>query len=292
MRRVHGFELEDQAWFPAVLRDAGTAFLRFGAERIGQARAIRPVIEQVLDLSGTSQIVDLCSGGGGPSVAIARSLRAAGSDVRVTMTDLYPSAGARARVARDGDDLIVYDPAPVDATEVPAEHTGLRTMFNAFHHFRPEQAAVDEPRASVRSMSTISGSCHCGALSVALETSRAADELPVRSCTCGFCTMRRARWTSDPGGLVIVAAASESSIIRYRFATGTADFMMCAVCGIHVVAAMELDGATYAVINVDALSIARDIGDRAVDVSFAEEATPDRLERRKGTWTPAVVRIG
>jgi hypothetical protein len=33
-----------------------------------------------------------------------------------------------------------YHAEPVDATEVPAEMTGLRTMFQAFHHLRPEQA--------------------------------------------------------------------------------------------------------------------------------------------------------
>jgi hypothetical protein len=35
---------------------------------------------------------------------------------------------------------ITYHAEPVDATKVPAEMTGLRTMFQAFHHLRPEQA--------------------------------------------------------------------------------------------------------------------------------------------------------
>jgi hypothetical protein len=140
MGRLHAPELEDQSWFPDVLRDAGTAFLRFGAEKLGQARAIRPIIESALTRSQRTNVVDLCSGGGGPIVAIARSLRKSGRDVEVVMTDLFPSHSARALATRDGDDYITYSSTPVDATAVPAEYTGLRTMFNAFHHFRPAGA--------------------------------------------------------------------------------------------------------------------------------------------------------
>ena len=50
------------------------AYLRFAAERTGQAENIRPVIEEALIASGEKQIVDLCSGGGGPVVRIADGL--------------------------------------------------------------------------------------------------------------------------------------------------------------------------------------------------------------------------
>ena len=35
---------------------------------------------------------------------------------------------------------MTYHPEPVDAVKVPAEMTGLRTMFQAFHHLRLDQA--------------------------------------------------------------------------------------------------------------------------------------------------------
>jgi hypothetical protein len=140
MGRIHAVELEDLAWFPKVLRDAGMAFLRFGAERLGQARAIAPVIEEALERTGQSRIVDLCSGGGGPIVSIARALRADGQYVGITMTDLYPSEGARELIRED--DGISYSATPVDATAVPRDLSGLRTMFNAFHHFEPDQATA------------------------------------------------------------------------------------------------------------------------------------------------------
>jgi hypothetical protein len=38
------------------------------------------------------------------------------------------------------DQTIRYHPQPVDATRVPDELGGFRTIFSAFHHFRPEEA--------------------------------------------------------------------------------------------------------------------------------------------------------
>jgi hypothetical protein len=140
MRRIHAFELEDQSWFPSVLRDAGMAYLRAAADWTGQAAHMRPVIAQALDRAGEDRIVDLCSGGGGPVVSIARELRAAGRDVQVTLTDLYPSPGARAEVASSGEPGLEYEASSVDATAVGADRPGLRTLFNAFHHFRPATA--------------------------------------------------------------------------------------------------------------------------------------------------------
>jgi hypothetical protein len=140
MRRVQAVELEDLSWFPAILRDAGMAYLRFAADRSGQAAHIRPVIESALELSGEQEIVDLCSGGGGPVVEVARSLIEAGRQLRVTMTDRFPSESARARLDSMGAGGLRYEAASIDATEVPVELPGLRTLFNAFHHFPPPDA--------------------------------------------------------------------------------------------------------------------------------------------------------
>ena len=56
MGRIHLFELEDQAWFPDVIRDAGTAYLCFMVGKSGQAAAIVPKIAEVLDQSGADWI--------------------------------------------------------------------------------------------------------------------------------------------------------------------------------------------------------------------------------------------
>ena len=123
MRRFHAFELEDQGWFPEVVRDAGVAYLRAGADWTGQVENIRPVVESALERSGETEILDLCSGGGGPVISIARRLREQGRDIRVTMTDLFPSVSAQAVVAAETH--LHYDAQPVNATAVPANRDGL-----------------------------------------------------------------------------------------------------------------------------------------------------------------------
>jgi len=43
VRRIHLFELEDQSWFPDVIRDAGTAYHRKASEISGHAELLAPV---------------------------------------------------------------------------------------------------------------------------------------------------------------------------------------------------------------------------------------------------------
>src|SRR5262249_35471345 len=46
------------------------------------------------------------------------------------------------RVSHLSKGAITYYSLPVDATRVPDQLCGFRTMFQAFHHLRPEQARV------------------------------------------------------------------------------------------------------------------------------------------------------
>jgi len=140
MGRIHLFELEDQPWFPARVRDVGTAYLRFAVTLSGQADSILPKLREALETSGSRRIVDLCSGGAGPLAYMVNKLREQGVDVTARLTDLFPNREAFDQVARDGDGAIEFEEKPVDATRVPPGLTGLRTLFNAFHHFRPDQA--------------------------------------------------------------------------------------------------------------------------------------------------------
>jgi hypothetical protein len=140
MRRLHLFELEDQGWFPAALRDAGTAYLALAARASGHAALLAPKLRDALRASGEKRIVDLCSGGGGPLGEIVPALAREGVEVQALLTDFYPNAGALARVSERSGGRIGWSRAPVDAARVPAELAGLRTIFNAFHHFRPASA--------------------------------------------------------------------------------------------------------------------------------------------------------
>ena len=138
--RVHLFELEDQPWFPAVIRDLATDYLRGFEERFELHRLAAPVLEHALREVGATRVVDLCSGGGGPVLQLQREFSDSGLSVHFTLTDRFPNLDAfeRARDAADG--AIDFVRTPVDARAVPDHLRGFRTLFNAFHHFAPEDA--------------------------------------------------------------------------------------------------------------------------------------------------------
>lgn len=132
MKRQHLFEFADQPWFPRYLADAGTAYLATLQARFGLDDLILPLVQRALDVSGRTTIVDLCSGGGGPMLALRDRLELDGD---VLLTDLTPNTHAELGV----DGVRVHD-EPVDATSVPRSLNGLRTVFNALHHFQPDGA--------------------------------------------------------------------------------------------------------------------------------------------------------
>ena len=142
MRRLHLIELEDQAWFPAIVRDLATDYLQFAQTATGLAKAMTPLIRQALDASGQTHIVDLCSGGSGPLIDVVDQLRRSGLDARATLTDLFPNFPAFERAAAASHGAIDFIRRPVDARAVPRELKGVRTLFNGFHHFRPADATA------------------------------------------------------------------------------------------------------------------------------------------------------
>ena len=152
MGRIHLFELEDQRWLPGSLRDTGTDFLRFMMEVGKVFRPIIPRLKNALDRTGSEEILDLCSGGGGPVLDLAEHLVVAGHPVRVTLSDLYPNLAAFKYARNRSGGAIDFLEEPLDATAVPAHLSGFSTLFASFHHFRPEvaqrilQHAVDQRR--------------------------------------------------------------------------------------------------------------------------------------------------
>jgi hypothetical protein len=134
VRRLHLFEFNDQPWFPQVLRDGETAYLATAYRLVPLPRHWAEKIVTALQPGDRMEILDLCSGAAGPVPALIDALERLGCEATVTLTDLYPNpkTAAHRRMA--------WCPKTVDATRVPPELTGTRTMFSAFHHFRPEAA--------------------------------------------------------------------------------------------------------------------------------------------------------
>lgn len=137
--RLHLFEWEDQAWFPAQLRAAMTSYLSTTYGITPFPKLWADCLAKVMKREGVTEIVDLGSGSGGPVELVVRDLAERGFKVHVTLTDLYPNEN-RPTFGSDAGSSIRYWPEPVDATRVPAALPGIRTMFAAFHHFRPVAA--------------------------------------------------------------------------------------------------------------------------------------------------------
>src|SRR5579871_4071074 len=138
--QFHLFEFHELDRFPETLRNAITEVLRVMSLQLRVHEVIRPVLEAVLDATGSSRIVDLCSGAGGPILPIQQQWAKAGRPVSVVLTDRFPNRDAFARASRMTRGSVCGYDDPVDATEVPRELAGVRTVFNAFHHFSPEMA--------------------------------------------------------------------------------------------------------------------------------------------------------
>jgi hypothetical protein len=98
------------------------------------------ILLTALRRAGGSHILDLCSGGGGPWLWLHQTLAEKGVSMSVCLTDKYPNLQAFEQWTRETNHAIRFHPHPVDATHVPDELPGFRTMFTAFHHFRPEHA--------------------------------------------------------------------------------------------------------------------------------------------------------
>lgn len=139
MRRIHLFELEDQSWFPNPVRKGITDFLQFAANLIDLYKNMIPVIQRLMDKS-KSRLIDLGSGGGGGIEKIYMHLKQEGRDVAITMTDKYPNIEAMDSLSKKFSTSIDFVDQPVDARHVPQELDGVRTMFVAFHHFKPDDA--------------------------------------------------------------------------------------------------------------------------------------------------------
>ncbi len=131
----------------------------------------------------------------------------------------------------------------------------------------------------------LAGACHCGAVTVELETARALDELPLRECQCSFCTRHAARTTVDPDGHVRITSTS-GALVRYRFGLGTADFLVCRRCGVYI--GCTLDDA-FASVNARVLDDFARLTQPPRANDWSGESAEGRRARRRSTWTPASV---
>lgn len=141
MPRLHLFEIEDQAWCPTVVRRGATRYLNFiGTLTDVAARGFVPALADGLRATGTTEIVDLCSGASGPVPSLVAGLRASGIPATARLTDWFPDADAMTQVVARHPTWLRAEFTPVDARAVPDHLEGFRLLCSAFHHFRPPDA--------------------------------------------------------------------------------------------------------------------------------------------------------
>jgi hypothetical protein len=151
MQRLHLFEFGDQDWCPSSFRDAETALLEFIVGNGNYYAPVLPLLARGLREAGASEIVDLCSGGGGPW---RKLLIQGASDLPATirLTDKFPNVEVAEHVATSSGHRVVVESRSIEAQNVPPDLRGFRTLFTAFHHFHRDEAAAilrDAVRAKV-----------------------------------------------------------------------------------------------------------------------------------------------
>lgn len=141
MKRIHLFEFEDFNWFPSSLRDCLTRYLVTFHKLLNSKDQIADLAERGLKHSTENHIIDLCSGGGGPMLSVKKELdKRLDSEIKLTLSDLYPHQKFSAEINNLNDKNLSYKTDPVNAANVDSSLKGLRTMICSLHHMKPETA--------------------------------------------------------------------------------------------------------------------------------------------------------
>jgi len=81
-----------------------------------------------------------------------------------------------------------------------------------------------------------------------------------------------------------VTVKDAALVSKYAFGTETAQFHICAECGVVPVVTCEIDGRLYAVVSVNAFEGVDPALFRRASASFDAEDKDGRLARRKRNW--------
>uniref|UniRef100_UPI00384B4A2B hypothetical protein n=1 Tax=Dyella jejuensis TaxID=1432009 RepID=UPI00384B4A2B len=74
------------------------------------------------------------------------------------------------------------------------------------------------------------------------------------------------------------------NVSRYTFGTKTADFHVCAYCGVVPLATSLIDERLYAVVNVNTFENVAPSLLRRTAMTLDEESGNERLDRRRRNW--------
>ncbi len=137
-------------------------------------------------------------------------------------------------------------------------------------------------------MRNILGKCHCGNIEYEFLWPESGNDIPVRACSCTFCRKHNGVYTSHPQGQLKARVSDQSRVNKYAFGTKTAEFYICANCGVVPFVTSKIQGKTYAVVNVNTFENVKpeDLVSSVTD--FDGESIDGRLQRRARNWIPQV----
>tara|TARA_B100001971_G_scaffold37960_1_gene32965 strand:+ start:6245 stop:7003 length:759 start_codon:yes stop_codon:yes gene_type:complete len=133
-KRIQFIELQDLAALPHIIRDGVTSYLEFLLRVFKIYDPVHLSIKEVLKDRPINRIIDLCSGGGGPSLNMANYFK----DTPILLTDLYPNLSAFKKAAQISN--IDYINFSVNALDYKFQKGDLLTLYTAFHHFNDGDA--------------------------------------------------------------------------------------------------------------------------------------------------------
>ncbi len=96
MKRIQLFEFEDFSWFPGWLRTALTNLIVVMHKLMGVGEVLADLVVGVIKKKGLNHIADLGSGAGGAMPDVFKIIHEEHgmTDIKLTMTDLYPNQDA------------------------------------------------------------------------------------------------------------------------------------------------------------------------------------------------------
>lgn len=119
-------ELEDQDWFPPLLRKYQMEYIGMIVKLFGTYRNLVPIIKSKLLKNNCLTIVDLCSGSGLPAIYMHKKLKLKG--LSSFLTDKYPQN----IIDIEG---VQYLKQPLELNQIIPQNDRFYTIYNAWHHF-------------------------------------------------------------------------------------------------------------------------------------------------------------
>jgi hypothetical protein len=134
--KIRLFEFEDFPWFPEIIRSGGTDYLRYLLTATNIYQPITPLLVKGIEKTGSDNILDLCSGGGGAIQQVQSNIKKQfNKDIEIRLSDKFPNLEAFKYLEKQSAGKISFETDPVDAAKVPLDLKGFRTIFSGFHHF-------------------------------------------------------------------------------------------------------------------------------------------------------------